>query len=183
VFDTNPTRPHRTGEQEHDGDMRGPVAILLLALLALLAATLAACGDAPEQAGCGLADARRITALTGADPTATRSGSIEDLKRSGEPLRCTTGTHDRSVDIQAIRHPDPMPYPKRHCAEGWVFAGSPDDYAPACQVHRGSGGTTLLLHRAGDYVVTVAVRRSDLDWAGDAELALVIADQVGDKLS
>lgn len=160
--------------------MRSAVVVLLLALLG---ATLVACGSGQEQAGCGLADARRVTALTGAHPTATGSGSIEELRSHGQPLRCTTGTRARSVDIQAIRHPDPMPYPKRHCAEGWVFAGSPDDYAPACQVRQGSGGTTLLLHRAGDYVITVAVRRSDHDWAGDAEQALVIADQVGDKLS
>jgi hypothetical protein len=156
-------------------DMRVLVVVLLLA------GGLAACGQ-PEPAGCGLADAGTITALTGPHPTATRKGSVDDLESDGEPLRCTTGTRDRSIDIQVIRHPDPMPYPRRHCAEGWVVAGSPDDHGPACQVHQGRGGTTLLLHRAGDYVITVAVRRSDLHWAGDAEQALVIADQVGDQL-
>ena len=160
-------------------DMRVLVVVLLLAVTLL--GVLTACSQR-EQAGCGLASPQRITALTGAHPTATRTGSIDDLKSDGEPLRCTTGTQERGVDIQAIRHPDPMPYPKRHCAEGWVFAGAPDDYAPACQVRQGEGGTTLLLHRAGDYVITVAVRRSDLKWAGDAEQALVIADQVGAKL-
>jgi hypothetical protein len=153
----------------------------VLVVVLLLAGALTACGQ-QEQAGCGLASPQRITALTGAHPTATSHGSIDDLTGNGDPLRCTTGTRDRGVDIQAIRHPDPMPYPRRHCAEGWVFAGSPDDYAPACQVRQDKGGTTLLLHRAGDYVITVAVRRSDLNWAGDAEQALVIADQVGDKL-
>lgn len=153
----------------------------MLVVVLLLAGALSACGH-EEQAGCGLASPHEVTALTGADPTATRQGSLEDLKAHGDPLRCTTGTRDRSVDIQAIRHPDPMPYPRRHCAEGWVYAGSPEDYAPACQVREGKGGTTLLLRRVGDYVITVAVRRSDLHWAGDAEEALVIADQVGDRL-
>lgn len=156
-------------------DMRVLVAVLLLA------GALAGCSQ-QEQAGCGLADAGAVTALTGAHPTATKRGSIDALKSDGDALRCTTGTEERSVDIQAIRHPDPMPYPKRHCAEGWVFAGTPDDYAPACQVRQGEGGTTLLLHRAGDYVITVAVRRSDRHWAGDAEQAQLIADQVGAKL-
>ncbi len=156
--------------------MRVLVAVLLLA------GALAACGGRPEQAGCGLADPARVTALTGAHPITTRRGTIADLQDHGDALRCTTGTPDRSVDIEAIRHPGPMPYPRRHCAEGWVFAGSPADYAPACQVHQGRGGTTLLLRRAGEYVVTVAVRRSDLHWAGDAEEALVIADQVAARL-
>lgn len=160
----------------------------LLALLGLaLAEALTGCSGAPHgdhgtRAGCGLVEPTAVLALTGRPATARLLGSVTALEERGAPLRCTTRGRGRSVEIRALRHPHPMPYPRHRCAEGWVYAGAPDHYAPACQVHHGRGGTTYLLDRAGDYVITVAVRRPDTDWAGDAEEALVVADQVAARL-
>lgn len=162
------------------------VVLPLVVLLAVLSArVLSGCGSRPPaaaRAGCGLARPAAVTALAGAPATARLQGSLAGLTGRGEPLRCTTRGPARSVEIRAVRHPDPMRYPRHDCAEGWVYAGTPEHYAPACQVARGQGGTTYLLDRAGDYVITVAVRRPDQHWAGDAEEALVVADQVAARL-
>ncbi|HET8604288.1 MAG TPA: hypothetical protein VFM09_10195 [Marmoricola sp.] len=167
--------------------VRTVVPLSLGAVLLALALPLAGCSSGrPEvPAGCGLARPAAVTALTGTPATARVHGSLQALREHGRRLGCSTATHGRQgrrLDIEVVRHPAPMRLPRRHCAEGWVYAGRPQHYAPACQVHHGAGGTTILLRRAGDYVISVVVRRPDTRWAGDAEEALVVADEVAARI-
>ena len=172
------------------------VRTVVLPLLALAALAPSGCAGGHEAAaapGCGLARPSAVTALSGsgrggedgAALTVRSHGSVRALRRHGRPVACTTATHGRQgrrLDIRVVRHRAPMRLPRWHCAEGWVYAGRPQHYAPACQVHHGAGGTTILLRRAGYYVITVAVRRPDTHWAGDAEEALVVADEVAARI-
>ena len=84
--------------------------------------------------------------------------------------------------MRAVHHPDPMPLPRGACNEGWVYAGSPDKYAPACQATHHGRSRTVLLARWDEYVVQVTVTRPDRAWGGDPELALRMTEQVATRL-
>jgi hypothetical protein len=88
----------------------------------------------------------------------------------------------RRVTVDVLRHPAPLSLDGRRCRTGWVYAGTPEAYSPACQDAVGDGGRTTLLARRGDYVVTVVVERIDRAWAGDPEAALDLADSAGSRL-
>lgn len=135
--------------------------------------------------GCGLVEAAEVTALTGPDTHSGTTGSVDRLRKDGETLSCrTTSTADqkRYVAIEVERHPDPFTLDGKSCNAGWVYAGTPEAYAPACQETTASGSRTRLVARAGDYLVHVTIGRPDRKWAGDPEVALAISDQVAEQL-
>jgi hypothetical protein len=162
-----------------------------IALLVVLATT-AACQGPAETAehgavppGCGLVDAGAFTGLLGSDLTASLDGSGSRLRHDGEPVACTTsaaGQPGSFVRLTAEHHPDPMQLPHLACNAGWVYAGTPEKYAPACQHAEGRGGRTVLLDRWGEYVVRVTIRRPDRNWAGDPEIALRLSRQLAHRL-
>jgi hypothetical protein len=88
----------------------------------------------------------------------------------------------RTFTIRVLRHPAPLQLDARPCRTGWVFAGTPDAYAPACQEAVGSGGRSRLLVRHGAYVLELTVDRSDRNWAGDPEVTLGMADGIARHL-
>lgn len=147
-------------------------------------------GDAPPP-GCGLTAPRLLTGLLGPGARSVAEGSLTALRRDGAPATCrTTGRdagHDgggraRSVRIRAVRHPAPLTLPSLDCDQGWVYAGSPRKYVPACQQGRGRGGRTVLLARWGDYVVRVDIARDNRAWGGDPELGLALSHDLARRL-
>jgi hypothetical protein len=72
--------------------------------------------------------------------------------------------------------------PARACSEGWVYAGTPEKYTPACQESSDGSARTQLLVRWADYVMHVTVGRETRDWAGDPEQALAISRTVARRL-
>lgn len=181
---------------------RGGLVALLAVLLALLLAACTGAGGRPaghdHQAagsarsapppGCGMTAPRLLTGLLGADARSTAQGGLAALRRDGTPATCrsvsrSTGTgRARSVTVRVVRHPDPLALPSLDCDQGWVYAGTPAKYVPACQQGRGRGGRTLLLARWGDYVVSVDIARDDRAWAGDPELGLALSKDVARRL-
>ncbi len=165
-----------------------PSARALPALAVALTLGVAACtGRTPSAAplGCGVVAPSAITGLLGPHARSARHGSLDALRAHGRPVSCTSTASDGPVRLVAVRverHPRPLRLPSAACNEGWVYAGTPQKYAPACQVAIGHGGRTVLLARWGAYVVRVRVDRDDRAWAGDPELALAMTEQVARRL-
>jgi hypothetical protein len=158
-------------------------ALLLAAVVALGGCTAEAPAPATP-AGCGLVSAREVSGLMGEDLRARSTGSRAALGAEGGHVRCVTRGDGavRRVTVDVLRHPAPLSLDGRPCRTGWVYAGTPEAYSPACQDAVGDGGRTTLLARRGDYVVTVVVARIDRAWAGDPEAALDLADSAGTRL-
>lgn len=165
----------------------GALALALLVLTGCQGSTGAgATADNARSPGCGLVDPQSVTGLLGPHVVGSLHGSLRALREQGKPVECTstvTGHPDRSLRIRADRHPSPMSLPHLSCDQGWVYAGSPAKYTPACQQSVGEGGRTLLFARWGQYVVRVTVRRSDRSWGGDPEAALKLSHQVASRLN
>jgi hypothetical protein len=86
------------------------------------------------------------------------------------------------VSITAQYHPDPFQLPRRSCSEGWVYAGTPDKYTPACQETVDGHGRTQLFVRWQPYLLHVTIGRSGRDWGGDPEQALALSRIVAQRL-
>jgi hypothetical protein len=161
----------------------------LLIAAGLLAATGAAgCDDAAEATppGCGFVAPDRLVQLVGDDAEARTTGSLAALEKDGAPADCrTTSRKDRKryVDIAVRLHPEPYQLPKKGCNAGWVYAGTPDAYAPACQETTEQGSrTVLVVRKSEDYIVRITIGRPDRDWAGDPEVALALSDELAKRL-
>lgn len=188
------------------GGSAAPAAALLAGLLAVL---LAGCtgtrplGPAagPDRTapppGCGITAPRLLTGLLGPGARSVSEGSLAALRRAGTPATCRTTSRPartaspagpgpagraRSVSIRVVRHPAPLTLPSLDCDQGWVYAGTPRKYVPACQQGRGRGGRTVLLARWGDYVVRVDIARDNRAWGGDPELGLALSRDVARRL-
>lgn len=142
--------------------------------------------------GCGMTAPRLLTGLLGPAARSAAHGDLTALRRDGTAATCVTtsstgaaggtGTRARRVTVRVVRHPAPLTLPSLDCDQGWVYAGSPEKYVPACQQGRGRGGRTLLLARWGDYVVRVDIARDNRAWGGDAELGLALSHDVARRL-
>jgi hypothetical protein len=166
------------------GPWYGVLALAMLTMTGCQGGNRAGADDAVP-AGCGLVDQRTFAVLLGEQVTTSVHGSLKGLRTHGTPVECTmraTGHPDRFVRVRAEHHPAPLQLPKNACNSGWVYAGSPAKYAPACQQAHGRGGTTTLVARWGEYVVRVTVERPDRDWGGDPEKALKMTRQVAVRL-
>jgi hypothetical protein len=164
--------------------------ISVLVTLALLCAACsgpsgtAARGTTPP--GCGLLPESKVVGLVGADTESTGKGSVEALRTKHVRATCRTKdrkTGERYVRAEAFFHPKPFELPKGECSEGWVYAGTPEKYTPACQQFSDGAGTTELIVRWQPYVMKVTIGRPDRDWGGDPERALamtrVLAQHLG----
>ena len=169
--------------------MRAAVATAGVAALLLLATGCSA-GDDQDPGtpvGCGLLGRARVVGLLGDDATAVQRGSVDDLREHHRRLTCTNvdPRHpEHYVRATATYHPKPYPLPRHSCDAGWVFAGSVEKYAPACQegVGRGDQATTRLVVRWQPYLVRVTISRLDRDWAGDPELGLAMSRELARRL-
>lgn len=148
-----------------------------------------ATGRAAPPLGCGMTAPRLLTGLLGPAARSAAHGGLTALRRDGTAATCVTtssaggtGTRARRVTVRVVRHPAPLTLPSLDCDQGWVYAGSPEKYVPACQQGRGRGGRTLLLARWGDYVVRVDIARDNRAWGGDAELGLALSHDVARRL-
>jgi hypothetical protein len=86
------------------------------------------------------------------------------------------------VSIEARYHPRPFELPRGECSQGWVYAGAPDKYAPACQQYAAGRGTTELIVRWQPYLMKLTIGRSDRQWGGDPELALAMSRALAQRL-
>jgi hypothetical protein len=165
--------------------MRTAVAASTMAAVLLLA-TGCSSGDGQDAGtpvGCGLLGQARVVGLLGADATAVQHGSVDGLREKHRRLTCTNVDPEHPehyVRVTAAYHPKPYPLPRHSCDAGWVFAGSVEKYAPACQEGVGSGrqAQTRLVVRWQPYLVRVTISRLDRDWAGDPELGLAMSREL-----
>lgn len=135
--------------------------------------------------GCGLVPATRLAGLLGGDVDATARGTLASLRGQHRKLSCRNvvpGHPERFVTIAAEHHPGPMPLPRKACSAGWVYAGTPEKFTPACQETVDGHGRTLLIVRWQPYVMRVSIGRSGRDWAGDPEQALELSRLVAVRL-
>jgi hypothetical protein len=162
-------------------------AAALLVLAAAGCSSSPARQDAGTEPGCGLLGRERVVGLLGRETPSHLQGSVAGLRTEHRRLRCTNVDRrhaERFVTATATYHPKPYRLPSRSCDAGWVFAGSPDKYAPACQESKGPGrqSTTRLVVRWQPYLVTVTVSRLDRSWGGDPELALAMSRELARHL-
>ena len=146
-----------------------------MVVLALACTACSGGDDSPaSKAGCGLVPESEVVGLLGSDVDATAKGSAASLRSKHVTASCRTvdSAHSRYVDVVATYHPKPYPLPKNACDEGWVYAGTPDKYTPACQHFAHGKGTTELIVRWQPYVMRVTIGRPNRDWGGDPERAL-----------
>ena len=163
--------------------------VLLLVLLAAGCTGQPSAGPSSSPsglpAGCGLVPRSKIVGLLGEEVTAVARGSVGSLVRRRSPLRCRTtvpGQPERFVTITAQHHPAPFDLPTRACSAGWVYAGTPDKFAPACQQSGNGHGTTQLVVRWQPYVMRVSIGRADREWGGDPEAALALSRSLARRL-
>jgi hypothetical protein len=165
--------------------LRGVRWVLALPLVLVLGVSACSSNRPATPVGCGMVGKAPLTGLLGGDMRSVAHGSLAALRAHGRPASCATsaaGDPARYVVVQAVRHPRPLKLPARACNQGWVYAGTPDKYAPACQSATRHGGRTVLLARWGEYVVRVTIGRPNRDWGGDPEIALAMSQQVGRRL-
>jgi hypothetical protein len=165
-------------------------AAVRTAVVAALLVTAGCSSDAAGSpgrtpAGCGLVPAGRLVALLGVDVEATLRGSLRALRGERRTVSCRSvvpGHRERFVTITAEHHPDPLRLPPKSCSEGWVYAGTPEKFTPACQETVDGHGRTMLIVRWQPYVMRVTIGRSGRDWAGDPEQALALSRLVAQRL-
>ena len=170
--------------------MRTAAATTALAALLLLASGCSSAdreADSATPVGCGVLGRARVVGLLGADASAVQHGSVGALREKHRTFSCTNTDPqhaERFVRVTATYHPNPYPLPRHSCDAGWVFAGSVEKYAPACQEGVGSGkqATTRLVVRWQPYLMRVTISRLDRDWAGDPELGLAMSRELARKL-
>lgn len=160
------------------------VALALLATACTGGARHPRAGSGPAP-GCGVVPRRLVVGLVGDKVDVTVHGTLAALREHRRPISCTTRApahRERYVSVRADYHPAPLKLPSRSCRAGWVYAGTPDKYAPACQDAVGGRGRTQLVVRWQPYVVHVSVGRSDRSWAGDPEVALEMSRDLARRL-
>lgn len=158
---------------------------LLLLLVASGCTSQPAARPSALPAGCDLVPRSKVVGLLGDDVHAVVRGSVTALTDRREPLRCTTtvpGHPERFVTVSAQYHPAPFDLPTKSCSEGWVYAGTPDKFTPACQQADAGHGTTQLVVRWQPYVMRVWIGRADRSWGGDPEAALALSRALAQKL-
>jgi hypothetical protein len=162
-----------------------------LAAIVLLTGLAAGCtaGDQPHatgtRPGCGLVADSAVVGLLGRRVHSTLDGSLQALRRDHRRATCRAVAHGRpgrSVTVTAAYHPRPVALPTTSCSEGWVYAGTPAKYAPACQQAIGAGGRTRLVVRWQPYVMHVTIDRLDRYWSSDAELAVSMTRMLAQRL-
>jgi hypothetical protein len=119
-----------------------------------------------------------VVGLLGQHVTASTEGTLEGLRTRHAVLTCRNtvpGHRERYVTIRAQYHPAPLQLPSTACSAGWVYAGTPQKFTPACQESVGGHGRTQLLVRWQPYVMHVTIGRPDRDWGGDPEVALAMS--------
>ncbi len=157
-------------------------------LALLLGASLAGCSSTPSAGtapGCDLVPRSRVVGLLGEDVDAKTSGTVTALREKHRALVCrnTVPEHrERYVTVEADYHPTPLKLPSKSCGAGWVYAGTPQKFTPACQESVAGHGRTQLLVRWQPYVMHVTIGRSDRNWGGDPEVALAMSRTLAQKL-
>lgn len=158
-------------------------------LLVVLAAAGCSAEPAPRAselpAGCDMVPKSKVVGLLGDEVQAAARGSVSALTRRREALRCRNtvpGHPERFVTVTAEYHPTPFDLPTKSCSDGWVYAGTPDKFTPACQEAKAGHGTTQLVVRWQPYVMRVWIGRSDRNWGGDPEAALAMTRALAQKL-
>jgi hypothetical protein len=139
-------------------------------------------GTAP---GCDMVQRSKVVGLLGEGSVAKATGSVAALRDERTRATCRTtvpGHPERYVSVVADYHPAPFRLPSRGCSEGWVYAGTPDKYTPACQDTVQGHGRTQLFVRWQPYLMHVTIGRSDKDWGGDPEAALAMSRALAQKL-
>ncbi len=165
--------------------MRTALTVSTLMVLALNACTGPSSDAEGEPPGCGLVPESRVVGLLGDHVTSTARGSLPALRSDHEPASCRTvvkGSADRYVEVVARYHPDPVPLPTGACTHGWVYAGTPEKYTPACQQSADGRSTTRLIVRWQPYVMDLTIGREDRDWGGDPERALAMSRSLAQHL-
>ena len=158
--------------------MRTAVASVLLALVAGGCAS----NDAPSTpTGCGMVPQALVAGLLGDDVDSTVHGTLSKLRSDHARASCrgtVPGHPERYLTVVADYHPAPV----TSCAEGWVYAGTPAKYAPACQQLEHGHGVTQLIVRWQPYVMHITIGRNDDSWSGDPEIALAISRRMAQRL-
>ncbi|MEO5711547.1 MAG: hypothetical protein ABIQ59_17190 [Nocardioidaceae bacterium] len=163
--------------------MRVAAVLLVLGLSAAGCSHEAAGTGTPT--GCDMVPASKVVGLVGTDLDTTATGSLKALRAKHSKAVCRSvvpGHPERSVTIVAEQHPKPFNLPAKSCAEGWVYAGTPEKYTPACQETIDGHGVTTLIVRWQPYLMHVTIGRSDKDWGGDPERALSMSRIVAQRL-
>lgn len=162
--------------------MRAAATSALLGPAGLLAVLCAGCtGPGPGTAaapGCGLVPRSAVVGLLGPHVSTRTEGTLAGLRTGHAALECRTtvpGHAERYVTIRAQYHPRPLQLPARSCSAGWVYAGTPQKFTPACQDSVSGHGRTQLFVRWQPYVMHVTIGRQDRSWGGDAEVALAMS--------
>jgi hypothetical protein len=135
--------------------------------------------------GCDMVPAGKVVGLLGQDLDTTAHGTLDGLRTKHAKAVCRSvvpGHPERSVTITAEYHPKPYELPKRSCSAGWVYAGTPEKFTPACQETVDGHGRTELVVRWQPYLMHVVIGRSDRDWGGDPERALAMSRIVAQRL-
>jgi hypothetical protein len=164
--------------------MRPAVVVLLLGLVA---GGCSSSSKADTPVGCGFVGRANIVGILGSDVDTVARGSVQDLQQHHRPVTCRnvdTSDSRRSVTITAMFHPAPYELPRKSCSAGWVYAGSPEKYAPACQETQAGKrqSRTQLVVRWQPYLMRVTITRPDRNWGGDPEVALAMTRDLAQRL-
>jgi hypothetical protein len=162
-------------------------AAVVMVVLGLVVAGCSAASTADTAVGCGIVGSADIVGILGSHVDSVAHGSVNGLRSQHHEVTCrNVDANDtgRSVTISAAYHPAPYTLPKKSCSAGWVYAGTPEKYAPACQEtlrDKGQSRTQLVV-RWQPYLMHVTIARRDRNWGGDPEVALAMSRDLAKRL-
>jgi len=126
--------------------------------------------NAEDLVGCGMLTPRLVRDAVGrtVDSRAIHHGCrVTDPADSRNHLTIVTGP---TVDAKA--------FGQRRCSGGWVFAGTPDKFVPACITRTANFQTTVMVSEWDGLKVQVELGRNPESMSDDAEEILDISRDV-----
>lgn len=126
--------------------------------------------DMKEMVGCGIVTPQLAREAVGqsVDSRRTRHGCrLSDPADSRNHLTIVTG---QEVDAETFM--------QRRCSGGWVYAGTPEKFAPACITRTASFQNTVMVSEWDGLKVQVELGRDPQSMSDDAERILDISRDV-----
>lgn len=131
--------------------------------------------DAEDTVGCGILTPRLAREAVGQAVDSRRTETGCSMIDPADPRNHLTILTGQAVDAEAFM--------RRRCSGGWVYAGTPEKFEPACITSTPKGQTTVMVSDWDGLDVQVELGRNPETIRDDAEQILEISRDVAAHMS